>query len=226
MTSPCQESVGLLWTAFGALGGIVFYSRFYLQWLVSERTGKSVMPVGFWYMSLVGSLMLFPYAVATRSPVGTLSQCFNLVVYARNLSFIWQRRHALSPGARYLIHAVTLIGAVVSVLLTAHVWVGAYRLTQSAAGSGDSRTWAWVGMGLAGQMLFAGRFALQWAVSEKRGESTVPASFWHLSLLAATLQAASFAKLEEWVFAVGTAATVVIYLRNIMLLRQSQTETP
>ena len=73
-------SPGALWTLFGVAGGLIFYGRFYVQWIASERAGRSVMPVAFWYMSSAGSVMLVAYAFALQSPLGALGQTFNIVI--------------------------------------------------------------------------------------------------------------------------------------------------
>ena len=177
------------------------------------------MPTVFWYMSGAGTLMLLPYAIITQSPVGTLSQCFNVVVYTRNLVHIWRKRGRLTKRANAVVHAFAGIIAAVAILSTLSVWLREFEAVRSASMASTKQTWIWLGVGLIGQALFAARFALQWAVTEKRRESTVPPAFWHLSLLAATLQTACFAQRQEWIFATGMAATIIIYLRNIMLLR-------
>ncbi len=214
-----SELLAPFWTAVGITGGLIFYSRFYVQWFVSERRGQSVVPIAFWYMSGAGTLMLLPYAIITQSPVGALSQCFNIVVYTRNLVHIWRKRGKLTKRTNTMIHAFAGIIAVVAILSTLSVWLREFEATRSVSMASPKQTWIWLGVGLVGQALFAGRFALQWAVTEKRRESTVPPAFWYLSVLAATLQTACFTQRQEWVFAIGMAATILIYLRNIMLLR-------
>jgi len=219
-----SELIGPLWTTLGIMGGVIFYSRFYVQWFVSERRGQSVMPIGFWYMSGVGSLMLLPYAVASQSPIGALSQCFNIVVYIRNLVHIWRKKGRLTKRTNAFIHTAAALIAIVAISATIVVWLREYGATRSASLGVTQQTWIWLGAGLVGQALFATRFALQWAVTEKRRESTIPPAFWYLSLVAAILQTACFTQRQEWVFAIGMAATIFIYIRNIMLLRVQEPE--
>lgn len=81
------------WKVFGLLGQIFFTLRFVVQWLVSERAGRSTVPVAFWYLSLAGGGMLFVYALwYLADPVFTLGQFAGLFVYSRNLALI--RRQA------------------------------------------------------------------------------------------------------------------------------------
>ena len=62
--------------------------RFLIQWIMSERARKSVMPIAFWYFSLAGGVVLLTYAIYRRDPVFMLGQSMGLVVYARNLWLI------------------------------------------------------------------------------------------------------------------------------------------
>ncbi len=90
ITSP----VGMLWVGLGFLGQILFTGRMLLQWLVSERERRSVVPVGFWWMSLIGASMLLLYFVWRRDIVGIVGQCAGWVVYGRNLWLIYRERRA------------------------------------------------------------------------------------------------------------------------------------
>lgn len=81
------------WIAFGLAGQAVFCGRFLLQWLYSERQRRSVMPLGFWYASIVGSVLLLVFAVHERDPVFILGYCGGLLIYLRNLQL---RRHEAS----------------------------------------------------------------------------------------------------------------------------------
>ena len=76
------------WFGLGFLAQAVFTCRFLVQWLASERAGKSVVPVAFWLLSITGAAMLFAYAVWRRDPVIILGQCIGIFVYSRNLVLI------------------------------------------------------------------------------------------------------------------------------------------
>lgn len=80
------------WVAFGLGGQLLFTARFLVQWLASERAGKSVVPVVFWYLSVGGGLILLSYAIYRRDPVFILGQSFGVVIYLRNLWLIHAER--------------------------------------------------------------------------------------------------------------------------------------
>jgi lipid-A-disaccharide synthase-like uncharacterized protein len=76
------------WVLFGLLGQVCFSLRFIIQWIQSERHRKSIIPISFWYFSLLGGAILFIYAIYRRDIVFTLGQGAGLVVYIRNLVLI------------------------------------------------------------------------------------------------------------------------------------------
>jgi len=72
-------------TLLGVAGQLVFSARFLVQWIQSERAGRSIVPEAFWYLSILGSMILLVYALWRRDVVFTLGQSAGFVVYARNL---------------------------------------------------------------------------------------------------------------------------------------------
>ncbi len=87
------QPMGLL----GLLGQTLFFSRFLVQWIASEKNGRSVVPLSFWYLSIGGGLLLLIYALWRHDPVITLGQAVGLFVYVRNLMLI-HRRRAVVPS--------------------------------------------------------------------------------------------------------------------------------
>jgi lipid-A-disaccharide synthase-like uncharacterized protein len=82
----------VFWLCVGFAGQAVFTGRFLIQWLASERKGESIVPVAFWYMSLLGGGLLLSYALYKTDPVFILGQLFGVIVYSRNLALIYRKR--------------------------------------------------------------------------------------------------------------------------------------
>ena len=76
-----------VWVLLGYVAQLMFTMRFLVQWVASERAGKMVMPIAFWFFSIGGGLLLLAYALFIRDPVFILGQAFGVLVYARNLYF-------------------------------------------------------------------------------------------------------------------------------------------
>ena len=73
------------WTIFGFSAQFIFLMRFGMQWLHSERQKKSVIPMSFWYLSIVGAIMILIYAIKRGDPVFIVGQFFALSIYIRNV---------------------------------------------------------------------------------------------------------------------------------------------
>lgn len=87
-----------VWLAVGFTGQALFSARFLVQWLSSERKGRSVIPMEFWYFSLLGGATLLAYAIHRADPVFVVGQLTGLFIYGRNLQLIVRERRA-SPHA-------------------------------------------------------------------------------------------------------------------------------
>ncbi|MEL6168683.1 MAG: lipid-A-disaccharide synthase N-terminal domain-containing protein [Pseudomonadota bacterium] len=76
------------WVVLGLTAQLIFAGRFLVQWIASERAGRSYVPVVFWYLSIVGGGMLLAYAIYRQDIVFILGQSLGVIVYARNLMLI------------------------------------------------------------------------------------------------------------------------------------------
>lgn len=85
------------WLLLGFGGQAVFMARFGIQWLASERDRRSVIPVSFWYLSILGALVLLVYALHRRDAVFVAGQGFGVAIYLRNLQLIRRARGADGP---------------------------------------------------------------------------------------------------------------------------------
>lgn len=81
-----------IWIGVGLLGQAMFTSRFLVQWIASERVGRSMIPMAFWWLSIGGGVTLLSYAIWRQDPVFILGQAFGVIVYSRNLILIARGR--------------------------------------------------------------------------------------------------------------------------------------
>jgi lipid-A-disaccharide synthase-like uncharacterized protein len=87
------------WLAFGLIAQLLFTARFVVQWIVSEKLGKSVVPLAFWFLSMGGGLMLLIYGLVRREPIIILGQGLAIFIYMRNLVLIFRNRADKSESA-------------------------------------------------------------------------------------------------------------------------------
>lgn len=80
------------WLAFGIVAQILFTARMVVQWWASERAGRSVVPLAFWILSLIGGGMTLAYGIQRREAVIIMGQVLAVFIYVRNIMLIMKNR--------------------------------------------------------------------------------------------------------------------------------------
>ena len=91
-----------VWLIIGFTGQALFTARFLVQWIASERRRDSVVPVAFWWLSLLGGALLLAYACSRRDPVIMVGQSLGVFVYVRNLMLVQKNRRPQSSPCEAL----------------------------------------------------------------------------------------------------------------------------
>jgi len=84
-----------MWVFIGFLGQLIFFGRFVVQWWVSEKKGKSIVPISFWYISIIGGIVIIVYAIRQRDPVFIFGQTAALLIYFRNLFLVLKEKRMM-----------------------------------------------------------------------------------------------------------------------------------
>lgn len=87
-----KTTADTLWLVVGLLGQLMFTARFLVQWFASEKAGRSVVPVAFWYFSIFGGLIVLAYGIHKLEPVIIVGQLPGVVIYSRNLWLIHREK--------------------------------------------------------------------------------------------------------------------------------------
>lgn len=186
--------------AVGLFGQALFAARTVLQWIASERAGRSIVPRWFWQLSLFASVFVIAYATVVGNWIFLLTLLPAVFVYGRMLML--QR----SGGGLLLVLAVPVVSL--------SVWAA---LRQPLSGP------AWItAMGLAGWLLWTSRFPLQWWISERRGVPGLGVAFWSVSLVSALLLLVYALWHQDWVMVLAFATGPVVYVRNLMLIGRTR----
>jgi len=106
-----NEKNPLLLMIWGITAQIIFISRFFYQWIYSENKGESVLPVGFWYISICGSAMTLVYAVFRLDPILLTAHSLSLFIYLRNILIFYNKQSLFS---RFHIPALNKLIAFIS----------------------------------------------------------------------------------------------------------------
>jgi len=88
------ENIPWAIVAVGLVGQTLFFLRFFVQWLASEKKKESYIPRSFWYLSLAGGVTLLTYAILRKDPVFILGQSTGSIIYMRNLVLIHRKKKA------------------------------------------------------------------------------------------------------------------------------------
>jgi lipid-A-disaccharide synthase-like uncharacterized protein len=87
-----QHPYDMIWGMVGVVGQLIFGIRFLIQWLKSEQVGHSVVPIVFWYCSLLGGAISLVYTIHMQAWPLVLGQAMPIPIYARNIWMIYRDR--------------------------------------------------------------------------------------------------------------------------------------
>ncbi|MBP2674678.1 MAG: lipid biosynthesis acyltransferase [Deltaproteobacteria bacterium] len=96
-----MSNIGTGILVLGFAGQVLFFMRFLVQWILSEKEKKSVIPVSFWYFSLGGSALLLVYAILRKDPVFIVGQGMGFGIYIRNLHLIHREKQEREGGSAH-----------------------------------------------------------------------------------------------------------------------------
>lgn len=197
----------------GFLAQLLFSARLLLQWIMSEKAKKVVSPSIFWKLSLLGAYLLFIYGWLRDDFAIILGQLISYYIYIWNLNKkeSWQKMPAL---IRYIL-ALTPVVAVLFMLKDARGFVEQFFLNENIP------LWLLL-FGSMGQIIFTLRFVYQWVYSMKKNESLLPLGFWLISLTGSLIIVAYALYRRDPVLILGQSPGLVVYCRNIYLLRRER----
>lgn len=199
--------------AIGFLAQGLFFARFLVQWILSEKARRVLSPVIFWQLSMVASFLLFVYGWLRDDFAILAGQLLSYYIYIWNLNI--QKHWARIPGILRIIFLITPVIAIVWLLL--HWGESKIRLFEN-----DSIPVGLLIWGVAGQIIFTFRFIYQWLYSRKRNESLLPAGFWIISLAGAVIILSYALFRHDPVLLVGQGTGIFVYTRNLFILKKSE----
>ncbi|WP_073109811.1 lipid-A-disaccharide synthase N-terminal domain-containing protein [Hymenobacter daecheongensis] len=203
--------------AIGLVSQLLFSSRIVLQWVQSERARRVLVPTLFWQISLISSFLMIIYGMLRHDPIILAAQLISYAIYIRNLQLLGEWRK-LNPWFR---------AAAYGFPLAMLAWFGAGNQHFSLRAMLGSRIPAGLlVLGSVGQIIFLLRFVYQWIYSERKGESSLPLSFWALSFGGSVLILTYAILRRDVVLIIGNVFGTVVYARNIVLLRREQRRAP
>lgn len=185
----------------------------YAQWILSERQKQSVTPLFFWWLSLIGSFLLFVYGYLRVDFALMLGQVLTYFIYMRNLQI--QRQWGKIPLWSRLLLFVIPLGL---------LWYGHKKGTTDfwdLFQNPNIATWLLI-FGVIAQVVFTSRFVFQWLYAEKNKEAILPLGFWIISLIGGLMTLTYFIFRQDIVLIISNVMGAIIYARNIMLYKKKR----
>jgi lipid-A-disaccharide synthase-like uncharacterized protein len=200
----------------GVIGQIIFFMRFMVQWLYTEKQRKSVVPVSFWVFSITGSFIVLSYSIIIKDPIFIAGQSLGFVIYIRNLYFIAIEKGFSKTRFRNSVLAFMFFYIIVT---SAIAWFSPEIRQEKEP---VKLFWLYA-LGLSGQGFFFLRFFVQWLYAEKLRKSVFPVAFWYFSLAGSFLLLAYSVLVHDIVFIIGQVLGILIYLRNLYFINREKT---
>ena len=202
-------SLSSLWIfAVGFAAQLLFAARMIVQWVKSEKAGKSLSPVIFWQLSILGSLIFLLYGILRHDFAIVLGQILVYFIYVRNLHLQDQWR-----PIPFIFRVIVIIAPILTlVYLLSDNHGNLTSLLKNDEIPLPLKIW-----GSIGQVIFTLRFYVQWYDSEAKNESVLTKRFWLMSILGSFMIIIYAAFRFDPVLFLGQLSGLVIYLRNLML---------
>lgn len=198
----------------GFISTVAFTIRFLIQWISSEKRGKSVVTRPFWYMSLFANVLLWVHSLIQLQIHVALIQACNAVISWRNLNLM-DKEHVSFRSVLYIMGS--------SLLLTIALFAIQGNVSWFRMPFDDTQLpLTWHLLGSAGILLFSSRFFVQWWDAEKQQASTLGTPFWLLSIGGALLSIIYFALIRDYVNLIGPCLGMTPYVRNLILIRRKE----
>jgi len=202
-------SMSSLWIfAVGFTAQLLFAARMIVQWVKSEKAGKSLSPVIFWQLSILGSLIFLLYGILRHDFAIVLGQVLVYFIYVRNLHLKAQWR-----PIPLIFRFIIIIAPIITLgYLLSDTHGNLASLLKNDEISLPLKIW-----GSVGQVIFTLRFYVQWIDSESKNESVLTQRFWFVSGVGSFMIIIYAVLRFDPVLLFGQLSGLAIYLRNLML---------
>jgi lipid-A-disaccharide synthase len=213
----------IIYYPLGLLPVLFFTARFLIQWILSEKAQRSIVPTVFWKLSIAGNtLQSLHYFLQFQYPIAWL-QSSNAWIAWRNLDLMKGTKGHSRSFALSLLGWISF-GVIVACYVQEMVFPGAIsqRRVDFANYFESPSMFLWHAFGFGGQALFASRFWLQWRQAERSGKSELSALFWKISLSGSVMSLIYFIHIQAIISILNNGFALVPYIRNLILLRRQK----
>lgn len=197
-------------TLIGYTAQILFFSRFAVQLILSEKARASLSPTIFWKLSLLACYIMIIYGMLRNDFSIIEGQFIGYFVYIRNIQLkgAWKQFPKI---LRTLFITIPIVAIGYGLFYYDEILLPLFK--------NPSISLNWMIIGIIGQTIFASRFILQWAYSEYKKESIFPTIFWVISIIGSSLIFIYAIERADMVLLLGHGFGIIVYARNLYLRR-------
>lgn len=217
----------LCYPYLGFLATFFFSSRFFYQWIKSEKKGKSHVTKGFWNLSLAGHLFMMLHTFVQLQFPFCLIQTVNALIAVRNIQFFHpnKTRRSTRNFLKLCLLAVGLL--TLAFMLQSYVSYGFFKWVRTPSHafnnfSQEKLSIVWHICGFVGATLFASRFWIQIIRSHQLQQSVLGKNFWILSLIGSLCTCIYAIRMQDIVNIIGYSVGIIPYIRNLALLMKNE----
>ena len=197
----------------GFTAQLLFFTRFLVQWILSEKARRVLSPALFWQLSILASFLLFVYGWLRDDFAILLGQLLAYYIYIWNLKIKNNWKQLIAP-VRFIV--------LVTPFLAIGWLIANWQETAQRLFFNESIPLRLLIWGSLGQLLFTLRFIYQWFYSRKREESLLPGGFWMISIAGALVILSYAIYRRDPVLLIGQGTGILVYSRNLFILKRSE----
>lgn len=211
-----------LYFALGFLSLVPFASRFFIQWLLSERAQKSHVTKIFWHLSIWGNILLISHHFIQVQFHLYFIRIFTLYFAIRQLKLMQQKASPFSWSSFIKVTSCCLIAFISIFMLRVYlqyqsfIWIQTPQMPWQSMAKQISSFWHT--LGFIGSALFTSRMWIQWWQSEKAQKSYFSLSFWYMSIIGGSLTLTYALYSKDIVLCLSYGTGLIPYVRNLMLM--------
>lgn len=192
----------------GFIAQLLFTSRTFIQWFISEKKKAVANPIIFWYLSLLAACIMIAYGILRSDGPIILGQLIPYFIYVRNIQ-LKEKWYDIPQWIRFIILSLPLLALLIVIFF--------YQGTFHRIFTNEEIPLYLFILGVVGQVLFTMRFVLQWLHSEKKKKSELPPLFWWTSIGGSALILIYGILRIDPVLILGHCTGLIVYFRNIYL---------
>lgn len=206
----------------GILPAFFFAGRYLVQWLASEKVGRSVVMPLFWKLSMSGNFLLMLHSLIQQQFHVCIVQGCSLVIAWRNLNLMGPQERHVSFFSVLSMLFTTCLMTVGSFFLFSFLFSIPLQWFRLPMNPQENMSGYWHLVGFLGLVMFNGRFWVQWFGAERHKQSYLGEEFWWMSVMGSVLCLTYFATIGDFVNTIGPLFGLIPSVRNLILVRRNR----